>query len=133
MDSSTKTRILLVEDNLSTGQMYERILKESDFDVDYAMDGDEAWNYVSQGGYDLVLMDIKMPKMDGLTVLEKLRQNPPKIENGPIVMLTNMTEEALVKKAMSLGALSYMDKSNLNPNQLVQKIYGVLGMPDPSL
>lgn len=127
--SNSSIRILLAEDNIATGQMYTKLMESKGFDVVYASDGEQAYEQAHEGGFTLILMDIRMPKMDGLEVLEKLQQNPPKQKNGPLVMLTNLTDEDRVKKAMSMGALSYVDKSNLNPEQLVQKIYGVLGLP----
>lgn len=132
MDSSVPTRqirVMLAEDNVSTGRMYKQIMESKGFVVDHALDGEQAFEFVHNGGYTLILMDIRMPKMEGLDVLRKLQENPPKEKNGPIVMLTNLTDEYLVKEAMSLGALSYVDKSNLNPEELVAKINGVLGLP----
>lgn len=128
-ETTLKIKILLAEDNMLTGRMYLQIMEQKGFVVDHAADGNQAYEFASKGGYTLILMDVRMPGMNGLEVLEKLRDNPPETKNGPIVMLTNLTEEDLVKRAMSLGALSYVDKSNLNPEQLVQKITGVLGLP----
>jgi len=129
LDTTAKVRILLAEDNVATGQMYKKLMESKGFSVDHALDGQQAYEMASEGGYTLILMDIRMPKLEGLEVLEKLQETPPKQKNGPIVMLTNLTDEERVKKAMSMGALSYVDKSNLNPEQLVQKINGVLGLP----
>lgn len=128
-DDSIHPRILLAEDNLSTGKMYKQIMETKGFDVDHVVNGQQAFEYAYAGGYTLILMDIRMPLMEGLEVLQKLQETPPLKKNGPIVMLTNLSDEDLVKKAMSLGALSYVDKSNLNPEQLVEKINGVLGLP----
>ena len=130
MNNRPQMRILLAEDNLATGRLYKKILEENGFVVDHAVDGDQALFWCQQGGYTLILMDIRMPKRDGLQVLEELQLNPAEVKNGPIVMLTNLTDDALVKKAMGFGAMSYMDKSNLNPEQLVEKVNGVLGLPN---
>lgn len=127
--SPHRVKILLAEDNFPTARIYQQIMEGKGFRVDHAADGKQALELAQQGGYTLILMDIRMPVMDGLQVLEQLLKEPPERRNGPIVMLTNLTDEALVKRAMSLGALSYVDKSNLNPEQLVSKINGVLGLP----
>lgn len=124
-----KIRILLAEDNMATGELYKQMMELKGFEVDHATDGLQALNLAKQGGYTLILMDIRMPHMDGIKVLEHLQHEPPVVKNGPIVMLTNLTDEELVKKAIGLGALSYVDKSNLNPQELVAKINGVLGLP----
>lgn len=129
MSQNKTIRILLAEDNLQTGQMYKQMMESKGFDVDHAKTGTEALELSQKGGYTLILMDIRMPGIDGLEVLSRLQKEPPIERNGPIVMLTNLSDETLVKQAMSLGALSYVDKSNLNPEQLVSKINGVLGLP----
>lgn len=126
-DNKKKPRILLVEDNLDTCRMYETIMVNSGLVVDTAYDGQEAFEKISEGGYDLILLDVMLPKLSGVEVLEGLRINPPKGVNGPIVMLTNVGQEEVVRKTIALGAMSYMDKSNLDPQELVSKVLGVLG------
>lgn len=129
MNQNYQVKILLCEDDLALARLFKKYMEDKGFVVDHARDGAEAYEKARVGGYSLVLMDIRMPRMDGLSVLQKLKDKPTDKKNGPIVMLTNLTEDALIKQAMSLGALSYMDKSNLDPNQLVEKITGVLGLP----
>ena len=130
--ADTKTvKIMLAEDHEATATMYKNILEQKGFQVDLAVDGQQALDLLQKGGYTLALLDVRMPQMDGLEVLRNLKANPPEVKNGPIVMLTNLSDELLVKEATSLGALSYMDKSNLEPSQLVQKVAGVLGVPFP--
>ena len=123
-------RILLAEDNEATGQMYKSFLETKGFKVDLAINGLQAFELAHEGGYNLILMDVRMPKLDGIEVLQRLKDDPPKEKNGPIVMLTNLYDEFMVKQSVSLGALSYMDKSNLNPEELVEKVKGVLGIPE---
>lgn len=129
MSAAYKVKILLAEDNAATGKMYQQMMESKGFQVDHVLNGSDAYMRAQHGGYTLILLDIKMPGMDGLEVLEKLQQHPPQQKNGPIVMLTNLTDEELVKRAVKAGALSYVDKSNLDPTELVSKITGVLGLP----
>lgn len=119
----------MAEDNMATGQMYKQMMESKGFEVDHTTDGQQTLELAQKGGYTLILLDVRMPYLDGIQVLERLRQEPPQKKNGPIVMLTNLSDEDLVKKAVSLGALSYVDKSNLNPQELATKISGVLGLP----
>ncbi len=127
MGQDDKARILLVEDDIETCRMYETILEKSGFEVEVAFDGKEALAKISVGGYDVVVLDVRLPKMSGLEVLEELEKRPPLKSSGPIVMLTNVGEEKVVRKAMSLGALSYMNKADLEPRELVERVKGVLG------
>lgn len=127
MTHEANVRILLVEDNLETCRLFQKILEKRGFHVDLAFDGQEAYEKASEGGYDLILLDVMLPVMSGLEVLQGLSDKPPVGKNGPIVMLTNVGHEEVVRKAMSLGAMSYMDKSNLEPDQLVERVEEVLG------
>lgn len=129
MSDQHTAKILLAEDNTATGNLYKGELEKKGFLVDLAVDGEEALGLAKNGGYSLILLDIRMPKIDGLEVLQRLKDEPPAVKNGPIVMLTNLYDELMIKQAMSMGALSYMDKSNLNPETLVDKVRGVLGLP----
>lgn len=122
-----KVRILLAEDQPDISRMYEAVLKSEEFEVETAFDGLAALAKAQAGGFDLILLDIRMPQMTGLGVLSGLKNSPAKKENGPIVMLTSIGDEKVVREAMSLGATSYMDKAQLNPTELVEKINGMLG------
>jgi len=115
-------KILLVEDDQYTQDVYQEILKEAGFEVTLAIDGQEGLQKAQEGGYNLILLDIMMPKMDGLTLLKELKANPPKKDNGPIIMLTNLSHDPIVSEGLSLGAKSYVTKSDINPDQLVSKV-----------
>ncbi len=128
MRKRNELRVLLVEDEVSVCELYEKVLRESGYQVDSAHDGEEAFGLAHAGGYDLILLDVMMPKIHGIEVLEKMIAEPALKKNGPVVMLTNLGDEEMVRKAMALGALSYMDKAHLDPQQLVEKVDGVLGI-----
>jgi two-component system chemotaxis response regulator CheY len=118
--------ILLVEDSLETRELYQEVLEEAGFSVTPAIDGEDGLDKASKGGYDLILLDIMMPKMDGLTLLSKLKTNPPKLPNGGILLLTNLEHDVVIKQALSLGAMDYLVKSNLNPGQIVEKVKSII-------
>ena len=74
------------------------------------------------GGYDLVLLDIMLPKVDGLEILRKAKQTPPKKGNGPIVLLTNLGQDSIIKEGFTLGAAGYLIKSAMNPDQVLNEV-----------
>jgi DNA-binding response OmpR family regulator len=126
MDSPVK-KLLIVEDDQFLRELYVEILTEEGFVVDQAIDGEEAYNKMYAGGYDLVLLDIMLPKTDGLKILERLRtETPPLKPNGPVVVLSNMDHDSAISKAISLGARGYMIKSDQTPGQIIRKIKGYL-------
>lgn len=126
---ATAKRILIVEDDQYLRDLYIEILEDEGFFVENAADGEEGFKKIFHGGYDLVLLDIMLPKMNGLTILEKIQKEAlPVQKNGMIVVLSNIGQEATVTKALSLGAQGYMIKSEYSPNQVIKKIKEFLGV-----
>lgn len=122
-----KQKILIIEDDTYTRELYEEVLKEAGFTTESAVDGEEGLVKAQEGGYSLVLLDIVLPKRDGIEVLKGLKEKPPKAKNGPIVLLTNLAHDPVIKEGMSLGAKAYLIKSDLNPDELVEKVKQFLG------
>ena len=119
----TPKKLLVVEDDQFLRELYVEILSSEGFIIDQAIDGEEAYNKMYAGGYDLVLLDIMLPKTDGLRILERLKtETPPQKPNGPVVVLSNMDHDSAIAKAISLGAQGYMVKSDQTPDQIVKKI-----------
>lgn len=118
-----KKRILLIEDDAYTRDIYQEILEEAGFEVVLAIDGQEGLMKLKEDGYALVLLDVMMPKMDGISVLKALKaENLPTPPAQKIILLTNLGHDSVIQEALSLGASSYLVKSDLNPDQLVEKI-----------
>lgn len=120
-------RVIVIDDDLYIRELYEEVLKKEGYNVDSAANGEEAYNKLKQGGYNLILMDIMMPKMDGLGIMDALAKNPPAIKNGPIILLTNLDHEPLIKDAMSKGASAFIVKADITPGDLVTQVKKFLG------
>jgi len=116
------TSILLVEDEPTIRSLYETALKAAGFIVTSAIDGEDALTKATAGGYDLILLDLMLPKMDGITVIKKLKENPPVKPNGEIVLLTNLIEEHVLEEAKSLGINTYLSKETVSPSSLCAKV-----------
>ncbi len=115
-------KLLLVEDDLETKKLYQEVLEEAGYLVTTAIDGELGLAKIQEGGFDLILLDIMMPKLDGLAVLTQLQTSPALKPNGPIVVVTNIANDPIVNKALLIGAKAYMIKADLNPDQLVEKV-----------
>lgn len=115
-------KILVVEDDNFIRDVYQDLLIEAGYQVTVAVDGEDGLTKAQVGGYDLILLDVMMPKMNGLKVLEELQKNPPKTANGSIVLLTNLAQDPIINDALKKGAEAYLIKSDLNPDQLLEKI-----------
>lgn len=119
-------KILLIEDDAFTREAYEEVLKDEGYDVTTSADGEDGLSKVRQGGFAIVLLDMMLPKIDGLDLLRSLKNDPPKVPNGPIILLTNLAHDQVIKMALDLGVKSYLIKSDINPGQLVEKVKSFL-------
>ena len=115
-------RILVIEDDVYIRDLYAEVLTTEGYVVESAVDGEEGLVKAKMGGYDLILLDVMMPKLDGLGVLQGLQKNPPQNPNGRIVLLTNLAQNEVVGEALKIGANDFIIKSDLNPDQLLLRI-----------
>ncbi|MBI2074523.1 MAG: response regulator [Candidatus Levybacteria bacterium] len=115
-------RVLIVDDDQYLRELYEEVLKDAGYAVETAEDGVDGLTKLQQGGYDLTLLDVVMPRLDGLGVLTSLSQNPPATKNGPILLLTNLAHDSIVKEAIDKGATSYIIKTDITPDQLLEDV-----------
>ncbi len=101
--------------------MYRAKLEKDGYTVRVAGDGIEALSVLSKDLPDLVFLDIRMPRMDGLEFLEQMRASD-RTRNLPVVIVSNYSEKELVSRGLQLGALDYLIKSHTTPGQLSQGI-----------
>ena len=99
-------RILVVDDEESVRDLLQRVLKEAGYNVVTAANGQEALDKVSQFNVSLVLLDIKMPGLNGFQVLDHIRQR----SDIPVIMLTAIGEVTNVRDSLALGADDYIRK-----------------------
>ena len=114
-------RILFVEDDASVAQMYRLKLELDGYTVDVAGDGITALEKARTIRPDIVFLDLRLPKLDGLAVLERLRADTSTAAI-PVVILSNWNEKELVERGISLGALDHLIKSQTTPARLSQRL-----------
>ena len=115
------TSILVMEDDVSIQELIVEFLKAEGFDVDYANDGLEGIQLFKKKEYDLVLLDIMMPNLDGYSVCKMIRQN----SNVPIIFLTALNEESDQLKGFELECDDYITKP-FSFNLLIQRVKAIL-------
>lgn len=120
------SKIVVVEDNLPIAQMYQFKLETSGYQVQCAYNGKEGLEIIEQFSPELVLLDIKMPVMNGDEMLEKLRAQPwgGKMR---VVILTNISRDEAPAKLRLLGVDRYIVKAHHTPQQVLQVIEEILG------
>jgi len=116
-ETDEDVRVLFVEDDPSVAQMYKLKLELDGYQVTVASDGEQALESATSNPPDIVFLDIRLPKMDGLAVLEKLRETE-NTKQVPVVILSNYSERELVERGLKLGALEYLIKSQTTPAKL---------------
>ena len=122
-------KILIAEDDEFLRELYADILKGEGYRITTAIDGEDALQKLSQGGWDLVLLDIIMPKLSGLEVAKKAKELPqPAIPNKSIIFLTNLDKGEEIKEALILGT-GYLIKSQITPGDLVKEVKLYLEQP----
>lgn len=115
--------ILLVDDDTMIRELFQKLLLDAGFTVDTAADGKEALDKISAGKFDLILLDIMMPKIDGIGVLDTL--NLSKKIHPPIIFMTNLLNDPATKEAVAKGAIGILTKVNLEPEQFIATIQQV--------
>lgn len=111
-------RLLLAEDERSLSKAIITILQKNHYSADAVYDGEEALDYLASGNYDALILDIMMPKLDGISVLKKLRAQGNTI---PILMLTAKSEVDDKVLGLDSGANDYLTKP-FNTKELLARI-----------
>ena len=117
--------ILLAEDDRFLRRACETKLKQAGFNVRVAVDGEEALTMAREQSPDLLLLDLLMPRRDGLSVLATLRGDP-KTKEIPVVIMSNSSKDLERQKAASLGVVDYWIKSNLSLQELCDRVADLL-------
>lgn len=107
MEKNKKTSVLVIDDEAGIGDILQKILAQDGHDVLTATNGKDGIQHVKKGKVDLVILDIKMPEMDGIEVLEKIHEID---KNIVVIMLTAYGTLGTAREAMRLGAYDYITK-----------------------
>ena len=118
---NNKPTILIVEDDRFLERMYSSKLEREGMNVLNASNGEEALALMRQNIPDVVLLDIIMPKMDGLQVLKEMRASE-RLKNVSVILLTNLGEAENVRQARALGANDYLIKAHFLPSEVIEVI-----------
>ncbi len=118
-------KIIVAEDDKLISASLAQAFKDAAFDVVPAYDGEAAVAAAKAGKPDVMLLDIMMPKLDGIGVLWELKADP-ELAKLPVVMLTNMSDAETISKIMEAGCTDYLLKSDQSIDQVVAKIQEVI-------
>lgn len=120
-----KNKILVVDDTQMYQNIYRSKLLSEGFAVKLAGNGAEAIKILLEEAFDLVLLDLTMPLMDGFKVLQAIKENP-KLSSINVVVFSSRGQPEEIEKAVNLGADGYLIKSTTPPNEVVKKVREML-------
>jgi DNA-binding response OmpR family regulator len=120
MKDEKKVRILLVEDEKSLLKVLADKFKREGFTIYEASDGEEGLNSAIKHRPNLIVLDLVMPNMDGMTMLKRLRENKQGL-SIPVLILTNLSDPEYINQANGWGVIEYMVKSNWSLDDVIVK------------
>lgn len=118
-------RILLVEDDRFLRELMSRKLIEGGFDVVQAVDGESGIEKSKEGGFDMILLDLILPGIDGFDVLKAIKENPNS-SSIPIIILSNLGQKEEIERGLELGAVDFLIKAHFTPGEIIEKISKIL-------
>lgn len=124
-------KVLLVDDDHSLRQLYNVELSK-EYQVVEAVDGEDGLLKAKSEKPDLILLDVMMPKIDGIAYLTKIKDDA-ELAKIPIIMLTNFGQENLIQQAFNLGITDYLLKYKVTPSEMAQKVNQVLNAKNVQL
>ena len=120
-----KKRILIIEDVREIGDLYKLRLEKEGFDVEVARNGAWGLRLARIGDFDLILMDMALPELDGYEAISFLKQDP-RTRRIPIIVFSNSAQDNDIKRAIELGAMDYFIKSRVTPSEVAREVKRLL-------
>jgi DNA-binding response OmpR family regulator len=132
--ANTPKRIIIIEDEVFIADLYARQLNKAGYLVKTVNDGTAGLQELNQSEYDLLLLDIMLPGLNGLEILRQFKLTHPQ-SKMIIFLLTNLGQDTVIKEAFQLGANGYLIKAAYTPDQIlveVKKALDAAPQPPPS-
>lgn len=102
-----ETKVLIVDDEVEVGTFFSRLLSKKEYDVSVAVNGTEAFKLIRESGFNVAMVDLKLPDTDGLTILQQIKNLQPGCE---VIIMTGYSTTRTAVKAIQLGAFDYLEK-----------------------
>lgn len=122
---SQKVKVAIIEDDMAIVQMYRTKFENEGYDVETAGDGASGLELIESYEPDIVLLDLMMPNMNGLDMLQKLRAQQGG-QGAKIVVLTNMGDTETATRVYKMAADDYIVKAEMTPKQVAERVKGLL-------
>lgn len=119
-------RILVVDDSLTVRELERQLLQNQGYHVDVAVDGMDGWNAARDGAYDLIVSDVDMPRMDGIQLVTRIKQDA-RLRATPVVIVSYKDREEDKLRGLEAGANCYLTKSSFHDQTFLTAIADLIG------
>ena len=119
-------RILVVDDSITVRELERQLLESRGYAVDVAVDGVDGWNAVRVGDYHLVISDVDMPRMDGITLVRSIKQDA-RLRSIPVVIVSYKDREEDRMRGLDAGADGYLTKSSFHDRTFLDAVADLIG------
>ena len=123
-------RILVVDDSITVRELERQLLESHGYQVDVAVDGMDGWNSVRTGSYDMVVSDVDMPRMDGIELVRRIKQDP-RLKSLPVVIVSYKDREEDRLRGLDAGANYYLTKSSFHDKTFLHAVEDLIGEARP--
>lgn len=124
-EKKARRNVLVAEDSITSRTLLRNILSAAGFDVQTAVDGQEAWDFLAKGGFHIVVSDVEMPRMNGFELTEKIRSDPATADL-PVVLVTSLESREDRERGADAGADAYIVKSGFDQGNLLDVLHRLL-------
>ncbi len=121
-------RILVVDDSITVREVERKMLSARGYDVDVAVDGMDAWNTLRQGGYDLIVTDVDMPRMNGIELVTLIK-NDARLKSLPVIIVSYKDRQEDRNRGLEAGADYYLTKGSFQDETLARAVEDLIGGP----
>ncbi|HEX5272142.1 MAG TPA: hybrid sensor histidine kinase/response regulator, partial [Gemmataceae bacterium] len=123
-----RRRVLVVDDSITVREVQRQLLAARGYEVEVAVDGMDGWNTVRRGGFDLVVSDVDMPRMDGLALVRLIKADQ-QLRDTPVVIVSYKDQEQHRLAGLEAGANYYLTKSSFHDETFLRAVEDLIGGP----
>lgn len=121
MSMEDKRKVIIIEDEADIRDVYKTVLQGAGYEVLEGSTGDEALDLANNHAWDLMLLDIMIPSIDGVSILKRINETDSE-ELRPVIMLTNLDNESLIVECFDHGAAGYLIKTEITPDKIISEV-----------
>jgi two-component system, chemotaxis family, sensor histidine kinase and response regulator WspE len=126
--ASVRKRVLVVDDSITVREVQRQILRTRGYDAEVAVDGQDGWNQLRAGRFDLVVSDIDMPRVTGLEFVRRIREDYA-LKELPVIIVSYKDREEDRLRGLEAGANAYLTKSSFHDDTFLDAVASLIGKP----